>query len=98
MSDTKLTSETVLFSRAYHSPWKLIIWPSLRAAPRILDNLETSLSIFPALSISDAPVAAPPVTRLKLSPTAPNAMLVPSPAYCQILPKRDEGTRDSLSW
>lgn len=39
-----------------------------------------------------------PVALRKLSPKAPNAIEVANPLYCQILPRRVEGTRDSVIW
>ena len=52
--------------------------------------------MFPGLSIKEPPFdAALPVTRRRLSPTAPKAMLVARPPYCQSLLKREAGTRDS---
>ena len=78
-------------------PWKLNICPSLSAAPRIRESLETSLFMFASLIISEVGCAVLDfATRRKLSPTAPNAMDVASPPYCQNLPSRDEGTLDSF--
>lgn len=63
------------------------------------DSLATSLSMFLSLSINEP--SSPwlvPVARRMPSPTAPNAIEVASPLYCQNLPKRDDGTRDSRIW
>jgi hypothetical protein len=74
--------------------WKLIIWPSLSAAPLILLSLATRRFMLASLSMR-LPSAPLPVKRLSPSPTAPKAMLVASPPYCHSLPNLDSGTLDS---